>query len=180
MIGEARGRRMGRRVVMRGGIHARRRQARIEGAEVLGRAAALALMVERGRGGLVERCDWRPSVLHRAGQAKQPILVRAADAHQAVILEGHELGVLGNANARRSMLHARMILEQALLQAKQTAHQIGSQLVHTELGRLAARSSRREVELPAKYGWKDIELLRIGARLWTQAQAVRHRRHRRR
>lgn len=169
---------MGRRVVMRGGVHARRRQARVERTEVLGRAAALALVVERGRGGLVERGDGGASVLHRAGQAEQPVLVRTADAHQAIVLEGHELGVLGNANARRSMLHARMILEQALLQAEQTAHQIGSQLVHAELARLTARSSRREVELPAKYGWKDVELLRIGARLRTQAQAVRHRRHR--
>lgn len=124
--------------------------------------------------------------------------MRSPNAHQAIVLERHELGVLSEATnnaaqsdtataadadaddaattaaaatanadtndaaaaaattassyaaqaarsaaAAASMLHtAGMILEQSLLQAQQSAHQIRTQLVHAQLARLAAGAGR--------------------------------------
>lgn len=87
------------RMMMRRGVHTRRGQTRVEGTEILWRAAAFALMIQRGGRRFVQRGDGRTCILHGAGQAKQAILVRTTDAHEAIILERHEFGVLSKADS---------------------------------------------------------------------------------
>lgn len=99
------------------------------------------------------------------------------DAHQSIVLQRHELGFL----VRRMLQIAVMIVQQTLLQAQQTAHQIRSQIVHqfarrriqSAVGCVAASTAavarraagvatRRcgEIQLATENGRENVEVLR--------------------